>query len=399
LPEEDGERIYQCTFCTDRFKHKHDWSRHEKTLHLSLEKWTCTPFGPVFVDPETGRPKCAFCGITEPSDDHAEFHRWSECREKPLATRTFYRNDHLIQHLRLVHGIDKVIPSMKIWKSEIKRVNSRCGFCNERFVLWTERNAHLAKHFREGALMKDWKGCRGLDPGMAALVENAMPPYLIGAEAKGVIPFSASRLAAGGGIGTQAALAESCDADGNFSCSPVKATPFEFLTVRLGQFVVNARRAGTTLTDETLQQEARRIVYGDDDPWNQTAADNLEWLHMFKSGHGLSTDSGASLGLSFDQLRHIESRDAELHLSWMDKCSLPVVTTDMQTDAGPGMSSLLCNDGDNPGIDQLAPTCADLMPNIPWALQSPECLAEFRAQCQLALSRATCAVDSGDCGL
>lgn len=42
------ERLYQCTFCTDTFKSKHDWVRHEKSLHLSLESWTCAPFGPTY---------------------------------------------------------------------------------------------------------------------------------------------------------------------------------------------------------------------------------------------------------------------------------------------------------------------------------------------------------------
>lgn len=27
-------RTYQCTFCTETFKTKHDWQRHEKSLHL-----------------------------------------------------------------------------------------------------------------------------------------------------------------------------------------------------------------------------------------------------------------------------------------------------------------------------------------------------------------------------
>jgi hypothetical protein len=39
---QDGEkakRRYQCTFCTDAFKTKHDWQRHETTMHLSLEQW------------------------------------------------------------------------------------------------------------------------------------------------------------------------------------------------------------------------------------------------------------------------------------------------------------------------------------------------------------------------
>lgn len=34
---DEGPRLFQCTFCTDRFKSKYDWSRHEKSLHLSLE--------------------------------------------------------------------------------------------------------------------------------------------------------------------------------------------------------------------------------------------------------------------------------------------------------------------------------------------------------------------------
>jgi hypothetical protein len=33
------KRRYQCTFCTDVFKTKHDWQRHERSLHLSLDEW------------------------------------------------------------------------------------------------------------------------------------------------------------------------------------------------------------------------------------------------------------------------------------------------------------------------------------------------------------------------
>lgn len=41
----DAERIFQCTFCTDTFKSRYDWTRHEESLHLALERWTCLPFG------------------------------------------------------------------------------------------------------------------------------------------------------------------------------------------------------------------------------------------------------------------------------------------------------------------------------------------------------------------
>jgi hypothetical protein len=37
-----------------------------------------------------------------------------------------------------------------------------------------------------------------------------------------------------------------------------------------------------------LQKEARIILYGEpDDPWHQTAADNPEWLNLFKKAHGI----------------------------------------------------------------------------------------------------------------
>lgn len=32
-------RRYQCTFCTDTFKNKYDWQRHEASKHLSLGQW------------------------------------------------------------------------------------------------------------------------------------------------------------------------------------------------------------------------------------------------------------------------------------------------------------------------------------------------------------------------
>jgi Tc5 transposase DNA-binding domain len=41
-------------------------------------------------------------------------------------------------------------------------------------------------------------------------------------------------------------------------------------------------------TDAEIQNQARWIVYDDDDPWNQTAADNAEWLIRFKRDVGLA---------------------------------------------------------------------------------------------------------------
>ncbi|RKU42516.1 hypothetical protein DL546_003708 [Coniochaeta pulveracea] len=176
-----------------------------------------------------------------------------------------------------------MLPSMSEWKTRITRVKSRCGFCGETFSVWSDRNDHLAEHFRSGATMRDWKGCRGLEPQVALLVENAMPPYLIGIGAVDLEPFSASKLAT--------------KANGIMvPNSEAPRTPFETLTARLGEFVKVTRESGITITDELLQKQARLILYGDDDPWNQTPADNTEWLELFKKGYGLlSTPSACTV--------------------------------------------------------------------------------------------------------
>jgi hypothetical protein len=52
-------------------------------------------------------------------------------------------------------------------------------------------------------------------------------------------------------------------------------------------------------SDAELQNQARWVIYDDDDPWNQTAADNAEWLVRFKRDVGLAdpTDDGPGLPL------------------------------------------------------------------------------------------------------
>lgn len=169
----------------------HCRSRHEKSLHLSLEKWLCAPLGEIVADKATGKPKCVYCDELDPSSEHLATHNHTACYEKGPESRTFYRKDHLRQHLRLMHGC-KMTASMETWKSEAQYIKSRCGFCGMIFDKWQDRVDHLAKEFRNGANMKNWKGCRGLDPHVAIHVTNAMPPYLIANESKSPFPFSAS---------------------------------------------------------------------------------------------------------------------------------------------------------------------------------------------------------------
>ncbi|KAL7800652.1 hypothetical protein V8C43DRAFT_313293 [Trichoderma afarasin] len=349
---EDGNpRIYQCTFCTDTFKSRYDWTRHEATLHLALERWSCLPAGPKRWDLGAAAPKCSLCDSSDTTDAHLESHNISDCIMKPQALRTFHRKDHLLQHLRLAHGIDKMIPSMHSWKSKISEVKSRCGFCGETFSLWSDRNDHLVDHFRRGKSMKDWKGDRGLEPSVAMLVQSAMPPYLIGAESLDLEPFSASK-----GV-----LKKTLS-------SPEKQNPpnvFEVLTARLGDFVVSARANGDIINCDILRRQARLILYGDDDPLNQTPADNDQWLTLFKIGHGLASAPSQ------------QELDASLPDEVSQSASNPMTTTPVILN--PANSALPREAIERKSGPKLviSQTLDNTEPTLPWWCQSPECLAEL----------------------
>ncbi|WAO96925.1 Homeobox and c2h2 transcription [Fusarium falciforme] len=371
-------RIYQCTFCTDTFKSRYDWTRHEGALHLVLERWTCLPFGPRLSDESDGI-QCALCGQKDPDESHLEEHNIQQCVSKPLGTRTFYRKDHLRQHLRGVHRVNKVpTRTMDAWKIEIKKVNARCGFCGDTFQLWADRNDHLADHFRSGALMKDWSGCRGLDPAVALLVQNAIPPYLIGQQSRDLEPFSATKNA-------QAARVSTPD-------RPCPPTSFELLTARLGEFVTSQRASQGDVSDESLRRQARLVLFDDDDPWNQTPADNPDWLRMFKMGYGLADDSVMN---SCPLLSACPSDLAgRTGLSSQDlsvtQCSLTPFTPERMRQAAISDSSSIPLDlfGAAPNGEM------GLLSSVPWSWQTPECLAEFSQMADL-LPESAC--DMGGC--
>lgn len=167
---------YQCTFCTEDFKTKHDWQRHEKSLHLPIEQWVCTLHGPEALKLDTGRMCCVFCGEAEPDEAHLEIHNYQSCRERTLEERTFNRKDHLNQHLQLVHNVRFDKWSMSSWKVPMSNIKTRCGFCGRKMNTWEERVDHLAAHYKEGRTMACWQGDWGLDDRHLRLLENAIPP-------------------------------------------------------------------------------------------------------------------------------------------------------------------------------------------------------------------------------
>lgn len=171
-----ASKKFQCTFCPDRFRTKYDWQRHEKSIHLPSEKWTCSPHGSVDVDSGTNQVTCTFCGILDPSPEHIGGHGYTICATRPVAERTFYRKDHLRQHLRLMHGNCTMIPSMDSWKS-VNLIRSRCGFCALWLETWDARVEHLAEHFCDGlSVAESWFGDWGFDDEVSEILERATLP-------------------------------------------------------------------------------------------------------------------------------------------------------------------------------------------------------------------------------
>ncbi|KAH8158175.1 hypothetical protein CIB48_g10065 [Xylaria polymorpha] len=233
-------KTFQCTFCTETFRTKHDWQRHEKSLHLSLERWICSPDGPRAVNPDNGLTSCSFCGEANPDDAHVESHNFSGCTERTQEERTFYRKDHLRQHLRLVHDVKFLPWTMDKWRVTSPAIRSRCGFCGVVLDSWSVRVDHLAEHFKTGNTMADWKGDWGFDAPVLEMVENSIPPYLIHDERQSPLPFEASQPSPG---------------------TPTNA--YELLKMELQWWITNKiEELGVSPTDLEIQQEACRIIYG-----------------------------------------------------------------------------------------------------------------------------------------
>jgi hypothetical protein len=175
-----ADNPFQCTFCMDSFKKKHDWARHEKSVHLSLESWICS-VRPNILDPApSSEPSsCDFCSAASPlTESHlSTHHEFDVCRNRPLSDRSFRRKDHLIQHLRKFHHCT-TIPASRVEACRVvaDEVRSRCGFCQLVLPTWAARADHLAEHFKNGWRMAEWSGDWGLDPLYQVMLRDAILP-------------------------------------------------------------------------------------------------------------------------------------------------------------------------------------------------------------------------------
>ncbi|KAJ5701453.1 hypothetical protein N7488_009001 [Penicillium malachiteum] len=274
----DEHRAYQCTFCSASFRNKYDWQRHEKALHVSVDRWMCAPHGDrVEID---GVNACVFCCAPNPDENHLETHNYLACRENVPHLRTFSRKDHLQQHLRLTHNA-LYHSHMDIWRVSKEKFLSRCGFCDSNFTTWEERVDHVAEHFKKGADMGQWKGGWGFEMDVESLVENALPPYLLGQERRTMDPCAISDERHG--------MEAEWTSLGNIA--PNGFDRYTNLRQALLEYVRGQIMTGNYPSDGMIQDEARIIAYADDDPWNQTYADDQIWLDALKHEVGMISDS------------------------------------------------------------------------------------------------------------
>ncbi|KAK2036611.1 hypothetical protein LZ31DRAFT_636497 [Colletotrichum somersetense] len=231
---------YHCTFCAETFKTKYDWQRHEKSLHLSLDEWICSPRGPIEVDHDRG-VVCVYCEEVNPDRHHLDSHHQAACSDRPPEERTFYRKDHLRQHLKLVHGTKQMTKWAEGWKITTDNIRSRCGFCNLTFESWSGRGHHIADHYRnDGSTMSDWKGNWGFDPSVLAKLENAVPPYVVQWEQCAPVPF--------------------CAGTGPADTSP---SAYELLKLELEYFIRNFFEENEAKpSDDDLVYEGCSIIFG-----------------------------------------------------------------------------------------------------------------------------------------
>lgn len=172
------EHQYQCTFCTQSFKKRHDWTRHEKSVHLQLDSWVCTP-NLIELQQQWSSQLvgCTFCDAPFPPPTHWEEHEFHICAGKSVAERSFSRKDYLWQHLRKFHGCTKPpVLDLDAWRDTGANVQSRCGFCEITMPTWAVRVQHLAEHFKNGARMDQWVGDWGLDSMAMEALRNALLP-------------------------------------------------------------------------------------------------------------------------------------------------------------------------------------------------------------------------------
>lgn len=131
--------------------------------------------------------------------------------------------------------------------------------------------------------MRDWKGDRGFDTSIEELVENDMPAFLIGDQRRTMEPFSASR------VDHRIDTYPFSPFSTNDASSRESEVPHSHQEVQrlLLQYVSTEISKGHVPSDRQIQRKMSEIIYGPDNSWDSTWADNPQWMDMFRKKAGL----------------------------------------------------------------------------------------------------------------
>ena len=128
--QHESEKRFQCLFCNNRFKNKNEAERHQNSLHLRRQSWSCAALAANFEaaffpgadvpppttttnpqqPPQTATDICGYCGRdfqNPPNWDERtkhldQIHKFRECNQ----SKKFFRADHFRQHLKHSHAGD-----------------------------------------------------------------------------------------------------------------------------------------------------------------------------------------------------------------------------------------------------------------------------------------------------
>lgn len=116
---------YECAYCGKHFKNRNEAERHQNSLHVRLQSWSCSllsTYDRLFYDSKSQKGQadtCGYCGVDfhrtattkyarYPSDEDwdkrithiQDHHKFRECN----TSKKFYRADHFRQHLKHSHA-------------------------------------------------------------------------------------------------------------------------------------------------------------------------------------------------------------------------------------------------------------------------------------------------------
>jgi len=141
LPKaEKGPAIYRCTACPSSFSRKWEWKRHEDSQHDPQTYWTCM-LGDPAVQTDLGWT-CAFCDHTRTHRGEmvahlVREHKINRCTVKPMANKTWTREDKLKQHLQQVHALSETASRWKSWQHPaVQKAAWGCGYCGACSFTW-----------------------------------------------------------------------------------------------------------------------------------------------------------------------------------------------------------------------------------------------------------------------